>query len=258
MAQELAGLSDAPWTAHFNQGYHDGGWSGLALLAVDADPTQLLCRDLGSSALQPTVWLQRCPLLSAWLQAFPAPLRSARLLRLAPGAVIREHRDYDIGLPRGLVRVHLPIVSPSQVEFHVDGVRVAMRAGECWYLDLSLPHRVRNDSPDEARIHLVVDCEVNAALQSLLPTGEAALAAEAEVFARQAAAPEGARERLERFLARALEDRALLDRLQVLAAESFDVEVSAAGAAMGLRFDADEVRAARQQGQRRWLEQRGL
>ena len=40
------------------------------------------------------------------------------------------------------------------MEFYVDDRRVIMEAGECWYLDLSRPHRVHNRGTTD-RIHLV-------------------------------------------------------------------------------------------------------
>ena len=41
-----------------------------------------------------------------------------------------------------------------------------MQEGECWYLNFNLPHRVRNASPRD-RIHLVVDCPVDAWLEGM-------------------------------------------------------------------------------------------
>jgi hypothetical protein len=42
-----------------------------------------------------------------------------------------------------------------------------MAAGELWYLRLSDPHSVHN-AGETARVHLVVDCIMNAALADLL------------------------------------------------------------------------------------------
>jgi hypothetical protein len=41
-----------------------------------------------------------------------------------------------------------------------------MEPGESWYQDVSYPHRVANRGT-EARIHLVLDCEINAFLRDL-------------------------------------------------------------------------------------------
>jgi hypothetical protein len=42
-----------------------------------------------------------------------------------------------------------------------------MQEGECWYLNLSLPHRVVNQSSTD-RVHLVIDCKVNAWVSALM------------------------------------------------------------------------------------------
>ena len=169
---DLARLAGAEWTPHFNTGYHDGGWSGLALVSDDGDARRLYGDPLAAGPGRPTPLLGACPAIAAVLDALPAPVQAARLLRLAPGSVIREHRDHGLGLEEGLVRLHVPIVAGPAVEFVVDNVRVPMSAGECWYLDLSLPHRVSNPGAGE-RVHLVLDLRVVPALRALLPDSEA-------------------------------------------------------------------------------------
>ena len=42
-----------------------------------------------------------CPVVDAALREFGDSLRSARLLRLAPGGCIREHRDYGLSIENG-------------------------------------------------------------------------------------------------------------------------------------------------------------
>jgi hypothetical protein len=64
-----------------------------------------------------------------------------RLLRLGPGGVIKEHRDYDLGYDLGEARLHVPIVTDPEVAFHLRNRRVTMAEGETWYLDLS-PSRI--------------------------------------------------------------------------------------------------------------------
>ena len=118
-----------------------------------------------------TPLLARCPAIAAGLGRFECPLRAVRLLRLAPGAVIREHRDDDLRFEAGEARLHVPLATDPAVEFYVDGARVAMEPGECWYLDLSRPHRVSNRG-SSPRIHLVVDCQVNDWLAAQVAAGD--------------------------------------------------------------------------------------
>src|SRR5205085_10556644 len=86
---------------------------------------------------------------------------------LAAGSKIREHRDLNLGDETGEVRLHIPIVTNPAVEFFLDGVRIVMNEGECWYLNFSLPHRVDNRGVTD-RIHLVIDCQVNDWLRELI------------------------------------------------------------------------------------------
>jgi hypothetical protein len=94
-----------------------------------------------------------------------------RLLKLGPGSVIKEHRDHALGLEDGIARIHIPILSNPDVEFVLNSQRVVMDEGESWYLNFNLPHRVVNRGSRE-RVHLVVDCTVNAWLHASL--GQAA------------------------------------------------------------------------------------
>lgn len=54
-----------------------------------------------------------------------------------------------------------------KVEFTSAGKKVMMGQGECWFLDASYSHSVRNLG-SEARVHLVLDCVVNQFVADLL------------------------------------------------------------------------------------------
>jgi hypothetical protein len=170
---DLQRISPAEFVPHFNRDYHEGEWSGAPLRSpggaadrIHPDPAA------PADAYAATPLLERCPYLSEVLAAFSAPLRSVRLLRLAPGAVIREHRDADLGEAIGEVRLHVPVLTNPEVEFLLDGRRVEMREGECWYLDLSRPHSVANRGATD-RVHLVIDAVLDDRLRELLAAGSA-------------------------------------------------------------------------------------
>jgi mannose-6-phosphate isomerase-like protein (cupin superfamily) len=59
-----------------------------------------------------------------------------------------------------MVRLHIPVVTNDAVDFRLNGERVVLEAGSCWYLRLSDPHSVANRGTED-RVHLVVDAEVN-------------------------------------------------------------------------------------------------
>jgi hypothetical protein len=248
---EVQTLHADHWPTHFNTGYHDGGWSGVSLISPDGDSQRLYSGGIVSAVSKATPLLAECPALRAALEAIPATIETARLLRLGPGSVIREHRDDCIGLDEGLVRLHIPIVSHPEVEFYVDGERVPMAEGECWYLDFGLPHRVSNPGPHE-RVHLVIDCLVGARLLALLPDAEAG---ERQLAKIQAGAPETSTQRFERFRSRVLSDPALQDRLfEIEDPASFVDTVTRLGAEGRHGFGIEDVRAAMQAGRRAWFE----
>lgn len=96
-----------------------------------------------------------------------------RLLRLAPGATVKEHTDPTLGLQieRSMVRLTVPIKTDDQVTFYLNGTPVDMQPGECWYLRLTDPHRVVNDSLEE-RINLTIDVIPNEWLRSTILNAE--------------------------------------------------------------------------------------
>jgi hypothetical protein len=248
---DLARLTASDWHAHFNTGYHDGGWSGMALVSADGDAARLYADAAAGSTGIATPWLVLCPAMRAAVAALPAAVQSARLLRLAPGSVIREHRDFGLGLADGVVRIHIPVVSHPLVEFYLDGVRVPMAEGECWYLDLGLPHRVQNHSPRE-RVHLVVDCLVDERFLALLPSVDDS---ERQVHELAAASGQTSQQRFEQFRELVLADPLLQSRLQAFEeVDPFIDEVVRAGRQHDLRFTAEDVRAALQAGRRAWFQ----
>jgi len=165
MAAEVEALAPDAWTPHFNQAIYRGDWSGVALRAPGGQDATLYS-DPTAADFGDTPMARRCPAVAGALAQLCCPLTTVRLLALGPGSCIAQHCDFWLAFEDGEVRLHIPVVTDSAVEFVLDGRRVDMRAGECWYLNLNLPHRVANRSPVR-RVHLVVDCQVNAWLRSL-------------------------------------------------------------------------------------------
>ena len=159
LRRDLDALPSSEWTPHFNTQYYEGDWSGVALrapvgahVALYPDPT--------AEGYEDTETLSRCPSVSDVLGEFHCPTEAVRFLRLGPGAIIREHRDYRLSYEDGLARVHIPIKTSAAVEFYLGGERIEMNEGDAWYLNFNLPHSVKNNGADE-RVHLVIDCVVN-------------------------------------------------------------------------------------------------
>jgi Aspartyl/Asparaginyl beta-hydroxylase len=251
LARDLAGIAADAWITHFNAGYHDGGWSGVALRAVDGNAEQLYPGHLDTASHADTPLLARCPRIRAALARLYCPVQSVRLLRLSAGGVIHEHRDEGLRLELGLARLHVPIATGRDVEFYLAGDLVTMTQGECWYLNFDLPHRVQNLGRTD-RVHLVIDCEVNDWLRALILTaaesGCGTVAGDADSSQR----------RFERFRDLVLDDQLLTDALWPIDEPDVFVErVVALGRQHGFRFTAEDVQASMRAGGRvgagRWI-----
>lgn len=158
LAADLECLREVVWTEHFVKQNYDGDWSVIPLRAAAGatHPIMMIYSDPTATAFADTPLLARTPYFRAVLGAFQCPLQAVRLMRLAPGSVIKEHRDGDLAFEHGAVRLHVPIVTSPQVEFRLNGSRVVMESGSAWYLRLSDPHSVANRGETE-RVHLVID-----------------------------------------------------------------------------------------------------
>jgi Aspartyl/Asparaginyl beta-hydroxylase len=245
LVAELSALTTAAWKTHFNTGYHDGGGHADSLyIPRDANDAGAAARDI-----LPTQWAALCPNLMASLAAWPCRIESARVLRLAPGAVIREHRDDDLLWSQGLARLHVPLLTHDRVEFYVDQQRVVMAAGECWYLDLSRPHRVQNRSLIE-RVHLVLDCVINDWLADQVKRGVAVPGA------LPATSPENGASQFARFRELIFADAALQQRMRLPPTlDALMAQAVTEGADHGFQFSIEDVRAHCNQAHRDWIEQ---
>lgn len=242
---DLEALSAAGWIPHFNTGFYEGDWSGVAL-RQPIDGTGGLSAT--GQTFADTPLLAFCPAVREVLAALHCPLRSVRLLRLGAGARIREHRDYDLGHEQGEVRLHVPILTSPGVDFHLRNRRVEMLPGETWYLDLGQPHRVFNDGATD-RVHLVIDVAVNDWLRGLIPF-EAIDPFRVEPPAMDA---EDAAANLVRFQTLVAEDPGLHALLRdTTDRDLFVEETIRLGMEHDLPFTTEAVRAALADQRRRW------
>ncbi len=92
-----------------------------------------------------------------------------RLLRLAPHATVKEHRDPTLGLEieKSVIRLTIPIQNTPEVQFILNGTKVPLMDGECWYLRLTDPHAVINAGKTE-RINLTIDLVPNDWIRKIL------------------------------------------------------------------------------------------
>ena len=107
-----------------------------------------------------TPQMEASPYISSVVDFFKqhTTVNLVRLLRLAPGAVVKEHTDPTLGIEieRSMVRLTIPVFNAPGVEFYLNNSLLEMQPGECWYLRLTDPHRIVNNS-DQERVNFTID-----------------------------------------------------------------------------------------------------
>lgn len=144
---ELDQFDDSTWMAHPSR---LNGNSAIPLVSLQGQDN-----DDFSGRMIPTPHLARCEYMQQSMASFGEVLARSRLMRLAAGAEVSPHIDFNYHWYTR-VRIHIPIVTNPQVIFHCGDQQRHMQAGECWIFDSWREHRVVNDS-DQDRVHLVID-----------------------------------------------------------------------------------------------------
>lgn len=150
---EVEALPESAWVRHPTA--YEGN-TALRLLSVDGGEN-----DDVAGLMQPTPHLRRCPYIRQVLASFGVVWSRSRLMRLAPRSTVPEHADINYQWFYR-VRMHIPIVTRPEVQFHCGQEAVHMAPGEAWLFDNWRRHRVENPT-DDARIHLVADTSGTAA-----------------------------------------------------------------------------------------------
>jgi hypothetical protein len=226
---DLALVPSEAWSSHYNEADYGGIWRGAALRSASGEARELFA---GAAAYRDTPLLDLCSYFRKVLAGFECPLRSVRLLSLAPGSFIREHTDAALDFEDGEVRIHIPLQTNPDVEFYIAGERMLLEEGSAYYLNVNLPHRVNNRG-DCDRIHLVIDAKVNDWVRDLFRRGAPT--------PRSARPPRGIPEFRERLFG----DPAWQDRLRPIAApRDFEREAVRLGRDAGLDLHDGDVDAA--------------
>lgn len=173
MRLDVSRLEASAWIDHFVPRNYEGTWSILPLRAPAGatHPIQTIYSDPGCDTFVETALLAQCAYLPRVLAAFECPLHAARLMKLTPGSIIKPHKDHDLAVEYGRVRLHVPVATNPDVDFRLNDTPVVMREGECWYLRLSDTHAVANHGRTD-RVHLVIDALVNPWLEAQLTRAE--------------------------------------------------------------------------------------
>lgn len=147
LAAEAHALPDDAWMPH------PSGLPGNSAVALvsrgGADD------DAFDGVMAETPHLAACPGLRRAMAAFGEVIGRSRLMRLAPGARVPPHVDFNYHW-RSRVRVHVPLCTEPRVRFRCGGEELHMAPGESWIFDSWRRHEVVHEGTRD-RIHLVVD-----------------------------------------------------------------------------------------------------
>ena len=161
---ELARIPPAQWLKHVNQAGYEGDWSVIALNTLrqhlDKHPIiQSFNIETGDDWVELPI-LDELTAVSELLRQIPFTLKSIRLMKLDPGANIKEHRDLGLSIEHGEARLHIPLQCDEKIVFISNGKSLAMKEGELWYINADAPHSVQNKG-EVSRINLVIDCQLD-------------------------------------------------------------------------------------------------
>lgn len=98
LAADMDAIAGTGWISHFVTQNYEGAWSVLPLRAQAGarHPIQMIYSNPAATAFEDTPLLAEAPYFRAVLAGFACPLQAVRLMRLAPGSTIKEHRDHDL------------------------------------------------------------------------------------------------------------------------------------------------------------------
>jgi hypothetical protein len=233
LRQDLHRIGEREWISHFNQSDYAGDWSGIALRSPTGAAAEIYPPP-DCNLFQDTELMERCAYFREVIGKFECPIKAVRLLRLRPGSHVFEHRDEDLRLEDGELRIHVPVKTSPEVEFLVAGRRLILLAGESWYIDFSQPHSVHN-AGSEDRVHLVIDAKLNDWARAVIEN-----AAEGQPGPSEDASDHGFTE----FRERVFEDEGMQLRLMAAPDRPAFLALSVQlGRQLGYRFDDSSRRA---------------
>ena len=164
---EVSGLSVKSWIPHFNTQHYSGPWSVVPLRSVGGESNHIYPNPASDQPFMDTHHLKALPYTQGIVNSIPAEKTAVRFMKLGKEGHIHEHSDYNLSIDDEELRIHIPVSTHANAEFWLDGERVHMQEGECWYLNFNLKHKLYNPGPSD-RIHLVIDCVVSDELRAFI------------------------------------------------------------------------------------------
>ncbi|AOM80469.1 aspartyl beta-hydroxylase [Pedobacter steynii] len=159
LQQELRSCLELEWPMHFNTRDFEGTWKSISLRSSSGSATDILAHP-GQNLYQDTALLQNTPYIKEILDSWKCDKESIRLLALEPGSLIKPHQDMGCAYKDSSFRIHIPIQTNPGVYFTIAGHQLQLKEGECWYMDFSNTHSIRNEGKT-TRVHLIIDALKN-------------------------------------------------------------------------------------------------
>lgn len=156
LKEDVQKVMNTNWIAHYNQNDYEGKWTSIALMSITGKSDSIYAFNFDSKEIVATEALELCEYFKEILNSLHFEKAAVRLLNLAAGAQIKPHSDHCLGYEDGYFRLHIPIITNPDLIFILDGQRLIMKEGECWYINANFTHSVVNNG-NEDRIHLVID-----------------------------------------------------------------------------------------------------
>jgi hypothetical protein len=163
----------APVVTKYNK---KGHWAAISLKGYGSDKMAIgkggVLGTQTESVLQETALYDELNIGSI-LEQIPAETERVRLMSLKRGTKITKHTDkVDQDIKTGkIIRLHIPVITDENIicQTWLSGgmAEFRMKRGECWWLDVSRPHAVINNSEID-RLHIVIDCFNNDTLREVI------------------------------------------------------------------------------------------
>lgn len=147
LQEEISIFTPQDWLPHV-QGFE--GNSAIPLISLKGE----MNNDF-NGPMEISHQLKRLPYTQQVLASFGEVFGRSRLMGLAPGCRVPEHRDVNYHWYKR-VRIHIPLITNPKVLFYCGDTHVHMAEGETWIFDSWKKHWVENNS-DAFRVHLVID-----------------------------------------------------------------------------------------------------
>ncbi|WP_443937131.1 aspartyl/asparaginyl beta-hydroxylase domain-containing protein [Pedobacter sp. MW01-1-1] len=155
LKQELVICLQMNWNNHFNSKDYNGDWKSIALRSSTGNENDIYS-NYGVTSYTNTGLLAQLPYIQSIIASWNCETEAIRLMALHPNSEIRPHRDRGCNYKNGTFRIHIPIVTNDKVFFDLEGEKLFLQEGSCWYIDFENTHSIKNEG-DTVRVHLVID-----------------------------------------------------------------------------------------------------